>query len=154
MLKDLCFAAGLVVVTVGLHSAGFALLIRGMLRWHALARAGFLAVTCMVIALTISLLLIHLGEIVLWGLFYYWQGCLQDLSSSVYFSGGAYTTAGFSGLILPQRWQTFVMLETMTGILMCGLSTGFFFGVVMQWIDHFRQRRDARDPRSSPPMST
>ncbi len=151
MLKDAFFAAVLVMVTVTVHAAGFSVLIRALIRSHALARSGFRAVTWIVICLTTYLLLIHLAEIGLWGLFYYWQGCLPDLESALYFSGGAYTTAGFSGLILPQRWQLFVLLETVTGILMCGLSTGLFFALVSQWIDHFMKRRAEQGLLSSGP---
>jgi hypothetical protein len=37
----------------------------------------------------------------------------------------------------------FAPLETLTGILMCGLSTGLFFALVSRWIIHWMQRTTA-----------
>jgi hypothetical protein len=33
-------------------------------------------------------------------------------------------------LVLPREWRLLGPVEGLTGILMCGLSTGFFFAVV------------------------
>lgn len=130
-------AVGLVVVTVAIHAAGFSALLRATMRWHALGRAGFLPVTRMVIALTCWLLLIHAFEIVVWGAFYLSWGCLPDLESALYFSGVTYTTLGYGDLVLPKPWRLFAPLEGLTGILMCGLSTGLFFAFVSRWIANF-----------------
>ena len=76
------------------------------------------------------LVLLHLVEIVVWGLFYWWQKCLPDAESSFYFSAVTYTTVGYGDLVLPQEWRLVGAVEGLTGILMCGLSTGLFFAVV------------------------
>ncbi len=77
-----------------------------------------------------SLVLLHLAEIAVWALFYWWQECLPDLESSFYFSGITYTTVGYGDLVLPKEWRLLGSVEGLTGILMCGLSTGLFFAVV------------------------
>ena len=41
-----------------------------------------------------------------------------------------YTTVGYGDLVLPQEWRLVGAVEGLTGILMCGLSTGLFFAVV------------------------
>jgi hypothetical protein len=33
-------------------------------------------------------------------------------------------------LVLPEEWRLLGPVEALTGILMCGLSTGFFFAVL------------------------
>ena len=76
------------------------------------------------------LVLLHLAEIAVWALFYWWQNCLPDMESSFYFSGVTYTTVGYGDLVLPKEWRLLGAVEGLTGILMCGLSTGFFFAVV------------------------
>ncbi len=81
-------------------------------------------------------MLVHGTEILIWGLFYYWQGCLPSMESSIYFSGVTYTTVGYGDLILPTPWRMLAPLEAMTGILMNGLSTGLFFALVMRWINN------------------
>jgi hypothetical protein len=69
-------------------------------------------------------------EIAVWAFFYRWQHCLPDLESAFYFAGTTYTTVGYGDLVLPKEWRLFGPLEGLTGILMCGLSTGFFFAMV------------------------
>ena len=76
------------------------------------------------------LILIHLAEIAIWGLFYLWQECLPDAESAFYFSGVTYTTIGYGDLVLPKPWRMLGPVEGLTGILMCGLSAGLFFAVV------------------------
>ena len=76
------------------------------------------------------LVLLHLAEISVWGLFYWWQKCLPDVESAFYFSAVTYTTVGYGDLLLPQEWRLVGAVEGLTGILMCGLSTGLFFAVV------------------------
>jgi hypothetical protein len=68
-LVTLAAAIGLVVVTVAIHAVGFGVLLRAMMRSHALAMSGFLPVTRVVIGLTCWLILIHLVEVFIWGLF-------------------------------------------------------------------------------------
>jgi len=152
-LVKLLFAVGLVVVTVVIHAAGFSALLRVIMWSHALDKSGFLPVTRWVIGLACWLLLIHLVEISVWGLFYFWQGCMPDAESAVYFSGVTYAGVGYGDLVLPKPWRLLAPLEGMTGILMCGLSTGLFFAVVNRWMSNFVKRRTASEPRSAAPMN-
>ena len=48
----------------------------------------------------------------------------------VLFLGVTYTTVGYGDLVLPQEWRLIGSVEGLTGILMCGLSSGLFFAVV------------------------
>jgi hypothetical protein len=97
-------------------------------------------------------LLIHLLEISVWGLFYLWQGCLPDAESALYFSAATYTSVGYGDLVLPKPWRMFGPLETLTGILMTGLSTGLFFALVYRWISTWVQKRTASERSSTAPM--
>ena len=51
-----------------------------------------------------------------------------------YFSAVTYTTVGYGDLVLPQEWRLVGAVEGLTGILMCGLSTGLFFAVVGKFL--------------------
>jgi hypothetical protein len=152
MLTHILIAGGLVVVTVAVHAVGFDALLRAMIRSHALTTSGFLFVTPGVIALTCWLILIHLAEIAVWGLFFFWQGCMPDAETAFYFSGVTYTTVGYGDLVLPKPWRTLAPLEALTGILMCGLSTGLFFALVSRWISNWMQRTTAPEPQ--PPVTS
>jgi Ion channel len=134
-------AIGLVVVTVAIHAVGFSALIRAIMWSHALDRSGFWRVTGLVIGLTCWLILIHLAEISVWGLFYFWQGCLPDAETALYFSGVTYTTVGYGDLVLQKPWRMLAPIEALTGILMVGLSTGLFFALVLQWITKLMKTR-------------
>ena len=90
----------------------------------------FWPVTRLLIKVAWWLVLLHLAEIAVWALFYWWQKCLPDAESSFYFSAVTYTTLGYGDLVLPKEWRLIGSVEGLTGILMCGLSTGFFFAVM------------------------
>ena len=151
-LVKLLFAVGLVVVTAVIHAVGFSVLLRAIMWSHALDKTGFWPVARWVIGLTSWLMLIHLIEISVWGLFYVWQGCMPDAESAFYFSGSTYTTLGYGDLLLPTPWRMLAPVETLTGILMCGLSTGLFFAVVNRWMSNFMKGRTASEPRSAAPI--
>jgi ion channel len=78
------------------------------------------------------MVLLHLIEITVWALCYLWKGAMPDLPTSLYFSAVTYTTTGYGDLVLPAAWRLVGGVEALTGILMCGWSTGFFFAVVSQ----------------------
>ena len=146
-------AIGLVVVTVAIHAVGFDVLLRAMIRLHVLTLSGFWHVTRSLIGMTCWLILVHLIEISVWGLFYFWQGCLPDAETAFYFSGVTYTTVGYGDLVLQKPWRLLAPVEALTGILMCGLSTGLFFAVVTRWISNWMQRKTASEPHSAAPMN-
>ena len=130
MLAKLLIAWCLLAVTVTIHAAGLSVVLRRVLSSPARTDTRFWPVTGLLIRVAWWLILLHLVEIAVWGLFYWWQKCLPDVESSFYFSGVTYTTVGYGDLVLPKEWRMLGPVEGLTGILMCGLSTGFFFAIV------------------------
>jgi len=151
MLIKILLACLLVVVTVAIHAVGFSVLLRAMIRLHALESSGFQPITGMVVGLTCWLILIHLAEIAVWGLFYFWQGCLPEAGTAFYFSAVTYTTLGDGALVLPKPWRMLAPLEAMTGILMFGLSTGLFFAFVNQCHSNWMKMRTSSEPHGAVP---
>ena len=129
MIAKLLTAWCLLAMTVTIHAAGLSAML-GHIRSSALPDTRFWPVTWLLVRVAWWLVLLHLTEIAGWGLFYWWQKCLPDAESSFYFSGVTYTTVGYGDLVLPNEWRLLGPVEGLTGILMCGLSTGFFFAVV------------------------
>ncbi len=78
------------------------------------------------------LVLLHLAEISIWGTFYLWRGCLTDPETAFYFSGVTYTTIGYGDVMLAKPWRLLGPVEGLVGVLVCGLSTGYFFVVASQ----------------------
>jgi voltage-gated potassium channel Kch len=76
------------------------------------------------------MVLLHLAEIAVFGIYYVWREAMPDLPSALYFSMVTYTTTGYGDLVLPTAFRIVGGIEALTGILMSGWSTGFFFAVV------------------------
>ena len=130
MLSAILIAAVLVAVTVAVHAAGFALMLRSLMKSRAGLPTQAWPIAWLLIRVTWLLILIHVAEITVWALFYLWGGCLPDAESAFYFSGVTYATIGYGDLVLPKPWRMLGPVEGLTGILMCGLSAGLFFAVV------------------------
>jgi len=129
MLTKLLIAWCLLALTVTIHAAGLSVVLPRVFSSARIATR-FWPVTGLLIRVAWWLILLHLVEIAVWALFYWWQKCLPDVESSFYFSGVTYTTVGYGDLVLPKEWRMLGPVEALTGILMCGLSTGLFFAVV------------------------
>lgn len=151
MLKEVLFAAGLVVLTATIHVVGFSALIRVLIRSRILTMSGFGRATGLLIGVTCWLVLVHLVEISVWALLYFWLGSFPDAESSFYFSAGAYSTETFGDLGLPERWRMLAPLEALTANLMFGLSTGLFFAIVSLWISNWTHRLSATKSQSGAP---
>jgi hypothetical protein len=130
MLSIILIAGVLGAVTVAVHAAGIAVLLRALRRWHPIPPTHFWLITRLLVVTTGWLVLLHLAEILIWASFYLWWGCLPDAEASVYFSGVTYTTMGYGDLVLAKPWRELAVIEGLTGVLMCGLSTGVLFAVV------------------------
>ena len=124
----------LVAATVVLHTGGLVALLMALVRKHARAPTRFWPMTLLLIEVTWGLVLIHATEIGVWALFFLWAGCLPDAESAFYFSGVTYATVGYGDVVLPQPWRMLGPIEGLTGILMCGLSTGLFFAIITRLI--------------------
>jgi hypothetical protein len=132
MLPKLLVAGCLLALTVTIHAAGLAAALRYAQVWRAGPDTQFWSMTWLLIRVAWWLILVHLMEIAVWAMFYWWQECLPDAESSFYFSGVTYATVGYGDLVLPIEWRLLGPVEGLAGILMCGLSTGFFFAVVIK----------------------
>jgi hypothetical protein len=130
MFLRLLSAAILLAFTVIVHSAGMIALFHLLLRSRLRLKARFWPLTWLVIRTAWCLVAVHLTEIAVWALFYWWVRCLPDLESALYFAGVTYTTVGYGDVVLPKEWRLLGPIEGLAGILMCGLSTGFFFALV------------------------
>jgi hypothetical protein len=130
MLVKLAIAFSLLALTVLIHASGLTLVMRRLPLSRTLEDSRFGPRTWLLIRLAAWAVAIHCVEIAVWALFYWWQKCLPDFESSLYFAIVTYTTVGYGDLVLPQGWRLLAGIEALTGILMCGWSTGFFFAIV------------------------
>jgi hypothetical protein len=134
MLTKLVIAWALMALCVAIHAGG----VTSALRWtrrQPVESDRFWASTWLFVCLAAWVILLHLLEITVWGLFYLWIGAIPNLPSALYFSAVTYTTTGYGDIVLPEEWRLVGGIEALTGILMCGWSTGFFFAVVSRMYD-------------------
>ena len=130
MLVKILIAWCLVATTVSFHAAALGIMLNPVLRLTARLETRFWQVTWLVVWVTWCLIVIHLVEIALWALFFWWQKCLPDAESAFYFSGVTYATIGYGDLVLPKEWRLLGPAEGLTGIMMSGLSTAFLFAAL------------------------
>jgi hypothetical protein len=124
----------LTVVPVALcvitHAIALVFLLRILTRYAELEVLRFWVPVWYLIRLAGWLIVVHVFEISIWALYYVIGQAMPDVQSALYFSSVTYTTVGYGDLVLPVDWRMVGGIEALTGILMCGLSTGFFFTVV------------------------
>lgn len=96
---------------------------------------GALRVAWVMVWITAVMMVLHLLEILLWGGFYRWR-CFSSWAAAFYFSLASFTTVGSGDVSLPPEWRSFGPLESLTGVLMCGLSASFLFAVVSRLVRH------------------
>lgn len=134
MISKLLIAWGLMALCVVIHAGGVTWALR-WLRQQPNTASGFWRWTWLFVSVAGWMILLHLLEISTWAVFYWWKGAIADLQSAFYFSAVTYTTTGYGDIVLPEEWRLLGGIEALTGILMCGWSTGFFFAIVSRMYD-------------------
>jgi voltage-gated potassium channel len=144
-------AVVLVTLSLSLQSGGMAALIR----WGSLHFAqgmyglqGWRGAVFMV-RFTSALIVLHVTQILLWAAFYRWN-CFPTWGSSFYFSTASYSTVGYGDVVLPLAWRTLGPLESITGVLMCGLSASFLFAIVHRLVGREVRFSSEKNPARVP----
>jgi voltage-gated potassium channel len=130
----------LITITLWLQSAGIAALIAWVRRALAgdIREMSALRCTALVVRLTMAVVVLHGLEILLWAGFYRWR-CLPSWDAAIYFSASSYSTLGCSDVSLPLSWRTLGPLESVIGVLMCGVSVSLLFAIVTRLINREEQ---------------
>lgn len=135
-----CAGAALVILTLAMQSAGMAALIEWA-RAHVtrgIHRLGTVGAAFLVVQFTSLIVCLHVSEILLWASFFRWK-CFARWESAFYFSAGSYSTVGCGDLFLPRTWRAMGPLESLTGVLMCGVSASLLFAIVTRLVERVEQ---------------
>jgi len=140
----------LVLLTLSFQCAGVAALIewlrstitRDVNKFGPIYSAG------QVVKSTIGIIVLHGLAILLWASFYR-SCCFRTWELAFYFSATSYATVGYGDVILPSQWRLLGPLESMTGLLMCGISVSVLFALVTRLFD-----RDARSYQMKRTLTT
>jgi len=130
MVGKLFISFFLMALCVTTHAVGITVSFRRMDRSTALVDSRFWVPIWCLIQIAGWLIVLHIFELSLWAVFYLVGNAMPDAPSALYFSSVTYTTVGYGDLVLPEKWRLVGGIEALTGILMCGWSTGFFFALV------------------------
>jgi len=140
----------LVTLTIILQSAGMAALIQWIKAQfpNGIHRLGLFRSFVLVVRFTSLLVCLHMLEILLWASFYRWK-CFATWEAAFYFSAANYATVGAGDLLLKQMWRAMGPVESVTGVLMCGLSASFLFAIVTRLVQ--LENPELADPRAGAP---
>jgi hypothetical protein len=142
LIPQAAAAVLLLILTLCLQCVGVAALIEWLRSVTAKDAQGVGPVrsALLVVQSTIAIIILHGLVILLWASFYRLQ-CFPSWELAFYFSSSSYATVGYGDVTLPSRWRLLGPLESMSGVLMCGVSVCLLFATITRLLD--------RDPRHS-----
>ena len=116
-------AVFLVMLTLSIQCAGVAVLIswaRASVE-RGIAHLSSLHAAVLMIRFSTLVIVLHFLQIFVWSVFYRLY-CLPSWESSFYFSATSYSTVGYGDVVLPHVARLLGPVESVTGVLMCGIS--------------------------------
>jgi voltage-gated potassium channel len=125
----------MVIVTLWLQCAGLAALIVSVRRSVAddLHRLGPFRSAVLVVRLAAAVIVLHGILILLWASCYRLL-CFPSWESAFYFSASSYATVGYGDVVAPSDWRILGPLESIIGVLMCGMSVSVLFATVTRLV--------------------
>ena len=133
--REASAAAAMVLLTICFQCAGMAMLIH----WgkddlaECMRRPGARRSAVLLVRFMILIICMHMLEILLWSWLYRLL-CLPSWELSFYFSTTSYSSVGYGDVVLPEMWRALGPVESVTGVLMCGLSVSLLFAIVTRLV--------------------
>jgi len=88
----------------------------------------------LMIRFTTAMVVLHILQIVLWAGSYRWL-FLPSWESAFYFSASSYSTVGYGDIVLPKVWRILGPIESVIGVLMCGISVSALFAIATRLVE-------------------
>jgi hypothetical protein len=130
---DWLWGVPLIVCTVLFHVLGLGTVRRGFFRTigNDTVRRHQRSMFVMIVGcVTLSAIVLHGIEAILWAWAYYLLKALPDIQNAVLYSLNAITSYGHTNLQLERRWELMGAMEALNGWLLFGLSAAFLFAVI------------------------
>ncbi len=132
MLTQLIIGAILLSLTVAFQALAFDLIIK---KTHELMSTKIKKITrfwkaAILTVVTLSVSLVIIVEIWIWGIFYLVINVVPDLETALYFSTTTFTTVGYGDVYLGTDWRLLSSIESLNGFLLFGWSAAFIYEIV------------------------
>ena len=142
MIHELGTAVLLVMITLSVQCIGAAMLINWL---KSTLRREFRDIrmsssAVLVMQATVAVIILQGLTILLWASCYRLL-CFSSWESAFYFSATSYSTVGYGDILLPPKWRLFGPLESMLGVLMCGISVSILFALINRLVDRENANR-------------
>jgi len=140
LFQQLALAALLVALTLCLQCAGVAVTVE-WLKTVAIKSDRRLPIThsaVLVMQTTMAIIVLQGAIILLWADCYR-RVCVWSWQSAFYFSAASYSTVGYGDVVLPPAWRLLGPLESMMGVLMCGISVSLLFALINRLLNVEKQ---------------
>ncbi len=157
-IGEVLYGSLLLGATMALHGCGVLVTLRstGALRQRAGPAASGVAGIGILIVASWMLVLLHLLEVIVWAVFYLWNGAINapdaNASLAYYFALMEYTTIG-SAYNLKLDWRLLEGMNGIAGLLTFAWSTGVLLTLAQEFqsaqLSALHARREARRARRS-----
>ena len=146
LLTQIGAAVLLVSLTLLLQVAGVTALIEWLKRvlTRDVDKHGPTYSATLVVESTVAIVLLHGLAILLWAGFYRLR-CFPSWEIAFYFSASSYSTVGYGDVVIPPAWRLLGPLESVTGVLMCGISISVLFALVSRLLDRDTQSMGGKE---------
>jgi len=147
-IDEAMWGALLVAITMAIHGTGMFGILRivDRLKERFAPVESFFGGLSLVVLASLLIVVINIGEVVVWASFFLVQGAQPNHSIAMYNALLNYTTLQ-SGY-LPQRWHLLEALLGMAGLLTVAWSTGILFMLAQDFQDtQLRRRRRGQSRR-------
>jgi voltage-gated potassium channel len=135
-MPALVLGFSLMAVAVAIHLlGGFRVVLHLHRRLEARGAWTSLFAVWVLVELFAALLALHLMQVGLWALLYWWR-IGWDFNTALYFSAVTYATIGYGDVVPPPQWRLVAVTEGLTGVLMLGWSSALIFAVVASLFEH------------------
>lgn len=159
LLPQATAAVLLLILTLALQCAGIGLLIEWLRRTVVpkIGQFGPVRSAVWVLQSSIAIIVLHGFVILLWAAFYR-ALCFPSWEHAFYFSATSYSTVGYGDVVPSHNWRLLGPLESMTGVLMCGVSVCVLFALITRLVEndprHSRKQMDRAPARIAIQQST
>jgi len=138
--EEVFWGALLVAITMAIHVYGMLMVLRfnEYLKSRLDQKKELMAGVVPIMLASCLILLIHLVEVIVWAVFFYWKGAFPNVSIAYYFALNEYTTVG-SKFNLPLQLRLLEGIISCAGLLAFALSTGILFRLATSFLEKPRK---------------